>query len=126
MACFSIRYKHQYLPLPVYEVPAIRVNTAKSTYTFTSVLLSCLRFSISSICSTVTGTFGLDARIPPRGLQIKGAHGFLSKFKLCTFNTRISKTLNRLVCVFDVRMHQNQVSHDEVPSYLVISTDTLI
>ena len=25
------------LPLPVYEVPAIRVNTTKSTYTFTSV-----------------------------------------------------------------------------------------
>ena len=24
-------------PLPVYEVPAIRVNTTKSTYTFTSV-----------------------------------------------------------------------------------------
>ena len=28
---------HQYLPLPVYEVPAIGVNTSKSTYTFTSV-----------------------------------------------------------------------------------------
>ena len=27
----------QYLPLPVYEVPAKRVNTTKSTYTFTSV-----------------------------------------------------------------------------------------
>ena len=27
----------QYLPLPVYEVPAIRVITTKSTYTFTSV-----------------------------------------------------------------------------------------
>ena len=27
------------LTLPVYEVPAIRVNTTKSTYTFTSVLL---------------------------------------------------------------------------------------
>ena len=39
MACFSIWYKHQYLPLPVYEVPAIRVNTTKSTYTFTSVML---------------------------------------------------------------------------------------
>ena len=38
MACFSIQYLHQYLPLPVYEVPAIRVNTSKSTYTFTSVI----------------------------------------------------------------------------------------
>ena len=28
---------YQYLPLPVYEVPAIRVNATKSTYTFTSV-----------------------------------------------------------------------------------------
>ena len=28
---------HQYLQLPVYEVPAMRVNTTKSTYTFTSV-----------------------------------------------------------------------------------------
>ena len=37
MTCFSISYEHQYLPLPVYEVPAIRVNTTKSTYTFTSV-----------------------------------------------------------------------------------------
>ena len=26
------------LPHPVYEVPAIRVNTSKSTYTFTSVV----------------------------------------------------------------------------------------
>ena len=26
--------------LPVYEVPTIRVNTSKSTYTFTSVLVS--------------------------------------------------------------------------------------
>ena len=32
---FSI---YQYLPLPVYEVPAIRENTTKSTYTFTSVI----------------------------------------------------------------------------------------
>ena len=32
---------HQYLPLPVYEVPAIRVNTSKSTYTLTSVLYLC-------------------------------------------------------------------------------------
>ena len=39
MARFSIRYKHQYLPLPVYEVPAKRVNTTKSTYTFTSVII---------------------------------------------------------------------------------------
>ena len=39
MAYFSIQYKHQYLPLPVYEVPAIGVNTTKSTYTFTSVLV---------------------------------------------------------------------------------------
>ena len=38
MACFSIYYTHQYLPLPVYKVPAIRVNTTKSTYTFTSVV----------------------------------------------------------------------------------------
>ena len=38
MTCFSIYdLQHQYLPLPVYEVPAIRVNTSKSTYTFTSV-----------------------------------------------------------------------------------------
>ena len=37
MARFSISQKHQYLPLPVYEVPQIRVNTSKSTYTFTSV-----------------------------------------------------------------------------------------
>ena len=29
---------YQYLPLRVYEVPAIRVNTSKSTYTFTSVV----------------------------------------------------------------------------------------
>ena len=28
------------MPLPVYEVPAIRVNTTKSTYTFTSVIYS--------------------------------------------------------------------------------------
>ena len=34
---FSTWYQHQYLPHPVYEVPAIRVNTSKSTYTFTSV-----------------------------------------------------------------------------------------
>ena len=40
MACFSISYLHQYLPHPVYEVPAIRVNTTKSTYTFTSVLIN--------------------------------------------------------------------------------------
>ena len=26
------------LPLPVYEVPAIRVNTTKLTYTFTNVI----------------------------------------------------------------------------------------
>ena len=39
MPRFSIQYLHQYLPLPVYEVPAIRVNTTKSTYTFTSVLI---------------------------------------------------------------------------------------
>ena len=32
--------KHQYLPLPVYEVPAKRLNTTKSTYTFTSVMLA--------------------------------------------------------------------------------------
>ena len=37
MAYFSIYYLHQYLPLPVYEVPAICENTRKSTYTFTSV-----------------------------------------------------------------------------------------
>ena len=37
MACFYIYYSHQYLQLPVYEVPAIRVNTSKSTYTFISV-----------------------------------------------------------------------------------------
>ena len=30
----------QYLPLPVYDVPAIRVNTTKSTYTFTSVMFN--------------------------------------------------------------------------------------
>ena len=30
---------HQYLPHPVYEVPAIRLNTSKLTYTFTSVKL---------------------------------------------------------------------------------------
>ena len=29
-----------YISLPVYEVPAIRVNTTKSTYTFTSVINS--------------------------------------------------------------------------------------
>ena len=34
---FSIWYYHQNLPLFVYEVPAIRVNTTKSTYTFTNV-----------------------------------------------------------------------------------------
>ena len=28
-----------YLLLPVYEVPAIRVNTSKSTYTFTRVIM---------------------------------------------------------------------------------------
>ena len=28
-----------YLLFPVYEVPAIRVNTSKSTYTFTSVIM---------------------------------------------------------------------------------------
>ena len=28
-----------YLPLPVYEVPAIHVNTTKSMYTFTSVII---------------------------------------------------------------------------------------
>ena len=37
MACFSIQYLHQYLPLSVYEVAAIGVNTTKSTYTFTSM-----------------------------------------------------------------------------------------
>ena len=31
------RYLTPILPLPAYEVPAIRVNTTKSTYTFTSV-----------------------------------------------------------------------------------------
>ena len=41
MACFPIEYSHQYLPLPVYEVAAIRVNTTKSTYTFTSVNFIC-------------------------------------------------------------------------------------
>ena len=47
---FSIRYKHQYLPLPVYEVLAIRVNTTKSTYTFTSVcsLRKCSTFTNNS------------------------------------------------------------------------------
>ena len=34
---FLYSTKHQNLPLPVYEVPAVRVNTTKSTYTFTSV-----------------------------------------------------------------------------------------
>ena len=38
MACFSILYIHQYQPLPVYKESAIRVNTSKSTYTFTSVM----------------------------------------------------------------------------------------
>ena len=38
MTCFSMLYQHQYLPLPVYEVPAIHVNTTKSTHTFTSVM----------------------------------------------------------------------------------------
>ena len=37
------RHEHaeirKYLPLPVYEVQAIRVNTTKSTYTFTSVVM---------------------------------------------------------------------------------------
>ena len=37
MACFSIQYYNQYLRLPVYEVPAKRVNATKSTHTFTSV-----------------------------------------------------------------------------------------
>ena len=39
MACFSIKYLHQYRPLRVYEVPAICINTSKSTYTFTSVII---------------------------------------------------------------------------------------
>ena len=38
-----------YLPLTVYEVPAIRVNTTKSTYTFTSVILGRNGFSIADI-----------------------------------------------------------------------------
>ena len=42
-----------YIPFPVYEVPAIRVNTTKSTYTFTSVLMRCfivIFFLVSSDC----------------------------------------------------------------------------
>ena len=34
---FYIVLTPEYLPFPVYEVPAIRVNATKSTYTFTSV-----------------------------------------------------------------------------------------
>ena len=41
---------HQYLPLPVYEVPAISVNTSISTYTFTSVY----PFDCCSACCSYT------------------------------------------------------------------------
>ena len=36
------------LPLPVYEEPAIRVNTTKSTYAFTSVMMT-----LKSMCDCV-------------------------------------------------------------------------
>ena len=32
-----------YSPFPVYEVPAIRVNTSNSTYTFTSVIMEMVK-----------------------------------------------------------------------------------
>ena len=37
---YSNLFLNAYIPLPVYEVPAMRVNTSKSTYTldFTSVV----------------------------------------------------------------------------------------
>ena len=38
------RQKWEYLPHPLYEVPAIRVNTNKSTYTFTSVHIAYVAF----------------------------------------------------------------------------------
>ena len=43
---------HQYLPLLVYEVPAIRVNTTKSTYTFTSVISQILLYPSTGDLST--------------------------------------------------------------------------
>ena len=64
MACFSMWYLHQYLPLPVYEVPAIRVNTTKSTYTFTNV------FIIRSLESMVD-----EVAICQRATCIKGLFG---------------------------------------------------
>ena len=42
----------QYLPLPVFKVPAIRVNTTKSTYTFTSVIIKEIGMIVFSICLT--------------------------------------------------------------------------
>ena len=71
MLCFSIQYQHQYLPLPVYEVPAIRVNTTKSMLTFTSVDISILKLHYElpktvEFCSLLFGyicVFYLDSTV---------------------------------------------------------------
>ena len=56
----------QYLPLPVYEVPAIRVNTTKSTYTFTSVSME----SGNADCSVVPRSRFLgDTTVPLHEFQ---------------------------------------------------------
>ena len=44
-----------HLPLLVYEVPAIRVNSSKSTYTFTSVIFEV--FTNNRTNSTVKNSF---------------------------------------------------------------------
>ena len=76
MACFSKQYQHQYLPLPVYEVPAIRVNTTKSTYTFTSVLMYLCLLFLTDDCGTanMTGHRGLQhslSVVVPRLVSVK-------------------------------------------------------
>ena len=45
-----------YLPLPVYKVPAIGVNTTKSTYTFTSVLRGTVSLQFWHVCSDGRGS----------------------------------------------------------------------
>ena len=54
------------MPLPVYEVPTIRVNTTKSTYTFTSVNTGVIVWRLNDIGLIDTNTYKLQASLSKR------------------------------------------------------------
>ena len=54
------------MPLPVYEVPAIRVNATKSTYTFTSVNTGVIIWRLYDIGLIDINTYKLQASLSER------------------------------------------------------------